>query len=112
MAGVTEDVIRNLTAIASVPLVFRQYISNWNVSQWSEEKWCSIFGNKEIPFRCLKKDFISDEPCWERRCAMKTMTFKDFLRKLNGEEWMYFDYKYLHQWLPSDNELCKVNIII
>ncbi|XP_072929994.1 HSPB1-associated protein 1 [Epargyreus clarus] len=107
MANITEDVIRNVTARASVPLIFRQYVSNWAISQWSEDKWCSIFNDKEIPFRCLMKDFVSDEPCWERRCAVKTMTFKDFLQKLDGEEWMYFDYKYLHQWLPPDNELCK-----
>ncbi|CAH2254557.1 jg22407 [Pararge aegeria aegeria] len=105
----TEDLVRNLSAKSSLPLVFRQFIKDWPVCEWDENKWTSVFGEKEIPFRCLKKSFVSDEPCWERRCVVNKMTFMAFLGILNtSQEWMYFDYKYLHQWFSSDSELCKI----
>ncbi|XP_045776647.1 HSPB1-associated protein 1 isoform X1 [Maniola jurtina] len=105
---VTDDVIRNLSTKASLPLVFRQFVKDWPICAWDENKWTSVFGEKEIPFRCLNKSFVSDEPCWERRCQVKKMTFNTFLGVLNtSQDWMYFDYKYLHQWFSSDSELCK-----
>ncbi|GBP79978.1 HSPB1-associated protein 1 homolog, partial [Eumeta japonica] len=56
----------------------------------------------------MRKDIVSDEPCWERKCEMKVMTFKNFVEKfLTSEEWMYFDYKYVHQWFSGDNDLFK-----
>ncbi|XP_063831427.1 HSPB1-associated protein 1 [Ostrinia nubilalis] len=101
------EVIRSLTAKSNTPLVFRGFV-NWPVCQWDSEKWCSVFGDKEIPFRCLKRDFVSDEPCWERKCKLKSMTFKTFVDSLeSSDEWMYFDYKYLHQWFGADTELNK-----
>lgn len=109
-ASLTDDIIRNLTAKASLPLVFRGFVEDWPVCEWDENKWDSVFGEKEVPFRCLRRSLVSDEPCWERRCQMKKMTFNAFLGVLNtSQEWMYFDYKYLHQWFSSDSELCKVN---
>ena len=111
MSELSEDIVRNLIANSSVPLVFRGFVGNWSICQWSVEKWCSVFGEKEIPFRCLKKDFLSDEPCWERRCSVKSMTFKKFVdTSVSSDEWMYFDYKYLYQWFNGDDELYKVNI--
>lgn len=110
---VTDDVIRNLSTKASLPLVFRQFVKDWPICAWDENKWTSIFGEKEIPFRCLKKSFVSDEPCWERRCQVKKMTFSTFIGDLNtSQDWMYFDYKYLHQWFSSDSELCKVKLLL
>ncbi|XP_023940016.2 HSPB1-associated protein 1 [Bicyclus anynana] len=105
---VTDDDIRNLTTKASLPLVFRRFIKDWPICEWDENKWSSVFGGREIPFRCLRKNFVSDEPCWERRCQVKKMTFPTFLGMLNtSQEWMYFDYKYLHQWFGNESELCK-----
>lgn len=103
------EVLRSLTAKSNVPLVFRGFVKNWPVCDWNSEKWCSVFGDKEIPFRCLKRDLVSDEPCWERKCSLKSMTFKTFIESLDSsDEWMYFDYKYLHQWFGADTELSKV----
>lgn len=108
MSALSEDIVRNLIANSSVPLVFRGYVRNWSICQWDVEKWCSVFGEKEIPFRCLKKDFLSDEPCWERRCSVKRMSFKNFVdTSASSDEWMYFDYKYLYQWFNGDDELYK-----
>ncbi|KAF9823913.1 hypothetical protein SFRURICE_013450 [Spodoptera frugiperda] len=108
MSVLSEDIVRNLIANSSVPLVFRGYVRNWSICQWDVEKWCSVFGEKEIPFRCLKKDFLSDEPCWERRCSVKRMSFKNFVdTSASSDEWMYFDYKYLYQWFNGDDELYK-----
>lgn len=108
MVTLDENIIRNLTIKSSTPLVFRKFVSDWPMCDWSQEKWISVFGNKEIPFRCLTKKFISDEPCWERRCQLKNLTCKSFFDCLTtSKEWMYFDYKRLHQWLSSDSELCK-----
>ncbi|KAH9636652.1 hypothetical protein HF086_003470 [Spodoptera exigua] len=108
MSVLSEDIVRNLVANSSVPLVFRGYVRNWPICQWDVEKWCSVFGEKEIPFRCLKKDFLSDEPCWERRCSVKRMSFKNFVdMSASSDEWMYFDYKYLYQWFNGDDELYK-----
>ncbi|KAF9414319.1 hypothetical protein HW555_007716 [Spodoptera exigua] len=108
MSVLSEDIVRNLVANSSVPLVFRGYVRNWPLCQWDVEKWCSVFGEKEIPFRCLKKDFLSDEPCWERRCSVKRMSFKNFVdMSASSDEWMYFDYKYLYQWFNADDELYK-----
>lgn len=109
MSVLNEDIIRNIVKNHNIPLVFRGFIQNWPICQWSVEKWCSVFGEKEIPFRCLKKDFLSDEPCWERRCSVKNMTFKSFVdNSSTSDEWMYFDYKYVYQWFNTDDELYKV----
>ncbi|CAG9565348.1 unnamed protein product [Danaus chrysippus] len=105
---VNEDLIKKITAKSSVPIVFRKYIIDWPLCQWDPQKWSSIFGNTKLPFRCLRKDFVSDEPCWERRCREKMMTFESFLETINtSREWMYFDYKYIHKWIKSDSELWK-----
>lgn len=107
--NLSEDIIRNLTARSNEPILFRQFIQNWSICKWDIEKWVSVFGTKEIPFRCLKKSFISDEPCWERRCNLETMTFRSFIDCLaTSKKWMYFDYKYLHHWFSEDNELSQV----
>ncbi|XP_038206620.1 HSPB1-associated protein 1 [Zerene cesonia] len=106
--ALNEELVRNITTNVTVPLVFRQFVSNWSISQWNVEKWSTVFGDREIPFRCMRKDFISDEPCWERKCKVKKLTFKNFINNLAAsKEWMYFDYKYLHQWFDADSELCK-----
>ncbi|XP_053613799.1 HSPB1-associated protein 1 isoform X1 [Plodia interpunctella] len=103
-----EDVVRALIRNSTVPVVFRDFVKNWPMCQWTVDKWSSLFGEKVIPFRCLNRGFVSDEPCWERRCDMKSVTFKQFLNTLDiTEEWMYFDYKYLHQWFDGDTELFK-----
>ncbi|XP_004921852.1 HSPB1-associated protein 1 [Bombyx mori] len=108
MSTMNEDIVRNIVVTANKPIVFRKFVNTWPLSSWNVEKWTTIFGNKEIPFRCMKKDFRSDEPCWERRCEVKSMTFKQFIDNLDtSEEWMYFDYKYVHKWFVSEDELYK-----
>ncbi|CAG9789210.1 unnamed protein product [Diatraea saccharalis] len=108
MSSLDGEILRNLSTKIGAPLVLRDFIRKWPMCQWSAEKWCSIFGEKEMPFRCSKRNFVSDEPCWERKCKVKSMTFKNFVSNLDSsDEWMYFDYKYLHQWFSSDSELFK-----
>ncbi|KAJ0173719.1 hypothetical protein K1T71_010868 [Dendrolimus kikuchii] len=108
MAVLNEQIIRDLSINTSVPLVLRGFVNNWPICQWDIEKWCLVFQDKELPFRCMKKDFISDEPCWERRCEVKNMTFKAFVDGIpTSKHWMYFDYKHLQQWFPGDEELHK-----
>ncbi|VVC88718.1 unnamed protein product [Leptidea sinapis] len=103
-----ENLIRNITMNATIPLVFHKFVNNWPMRHWDVEKWCSVFGERELPFRCLKRDFRSDEPCWERRCNTKKMSFKKFVDSIEASsEWMYFDYKYVHQWFDADSELSK-----
>ncbi|XP_041969130.1 HSPB1-associated protein 1 [Aricia agestis] len=103
---INKDLICNLTVKAEKPVVFRQFILEWPFCKWDEEKWISVFGEKEIPFRCCKKNLLSNEPCWERQCQIKNTTFKRFIESITSKnEWMYFDYKYLHQWFKSDNEI-------
>lgn len=114
MSALPEEVVKNLVCKSCVPLVFKGFVKSWPLCNWPIEKWCSVFGDREIPFRCMKKDFLSDEPCWERRCKVTNMSFKDFVDAApSNEEWMYFDYKYLHQWFSVDDDLCKVyNILL
>ncbi|KAI5643139.1 cupin-like domain-containing protein [Phthorimaea operculella] len=108
MSTLNEEVVRSIVTKAGTPVIFRGFVKNWPLCKWDIEAWCAAFGDKEIPFRCMKKNIVSDEPCWERRCDEKTMTFKKFLDGLqNNEEWMYFDYKYLHQWFNGESEVCK-----
>lgn len=115
ITAINERIIHDLTTNTTVPLILRDYVKNWPLCQWNLEKWCSIFGDREIPFRCMKKDIITDEPCWERRCKVNNMSFKAFMDNVSTSEgnvsssgqWMYFDYKYLHQWFSSDTELYK-----
>lgn len=110
MSSLTEEVVRNLVSKSSLPLVFRGFVNSWSLREWPMEKWCCVFGDREILFRCMKKDFLSDEPCWERRCKSTNMTFKKFVDTASSnEEWMYFDYKYLHQWFSADDEIYKVS---
>lgn len=109
-SSLNEELVSNLITKVNLPLVFREFIKNWELCQWNEEKWCSEFGNREIPFRCMKKNFVSEEPCWERQCNVQKMTLKSFIDRIpSSTEWMYFDYKYLHQWFTNDSDLCKVN---
>ncbi|XP_047994667.1 HSPB1-associated protein 1 homolog [Leguminivora glycinivorella] len=104
----SSDLVRKITQNVTVPIVFRDFISDWPLCRWDIEKWCSAFGNKEVPFRCLRKHLVSDEPCWERKCEMKSMPFKDFITKSpTSEQWMYFDYKHLPQWFDEQAEFLK-----
>ncbi|CAH0594157.1 unnamed protein product [Chrysodeixis includens] len=108
MATLNEEVLRSLISNTTVPLILRGFVKNWSICQWSVEKWTTVFGEKQIPLRCMKKDFLSDEPCWERRCTKKSMTFKEFLDvSATGDEWMYFDYKYVYQWFNGQDEFYK-----
>ncbi|CAH0400420.1 unnamed protein product [Chilo suppressalis] len=108
MSSLNAEVLRSITTKTGVPIVLKSFINKWRICQWNVEKWCSIFGDKEMPFRCLKRDLVSDEPCWERKCKVMPMTFKSFVDSLDtSDEWMYFDYKYLHQWFSADSELYK-----
>lgn len=109
MSALSEEAVRHLVTKSTEPLIFKGFIKTWSLCEWTLGKWCLVFGDREIPFRCMRKDFLSDEPCWERRCKVTNMTFKNFVDAAPGnEEWMYFDYKYLHQWF-SDDEIYKVN---
>ncbi|XP_013139235.1 PREDICTED: HSPB1-associated protein 1 [Papilio polytes] len=103
-----EDIIKKLIKKTTVPLILRQFVDDWPLCWWNLEKWSSIFGDKAVPFRCMKRNFISTGPCWERMCSEKLMTFHEFVGKAEeSEEWMYFDYKYLQQWFNGHNELIK-----
>ncbi|XP_068619157.1 HSPB1-associated protein 1 homolog [Battus philenor] len=103
-----EDLIRNITKKTTVPIIFRGFVKDWSLCQWTLEKWSSAFGENVIPFRCMKKNFVSAGPCWERMCNKKSMKFKEFLESAeSSEEWMYFDYKYLQQWFNADHDLTK-----
>lgn len=113
MAQNSGDKLRALIENTALPIVIKHYSKGSSLCQWSLEKWCTVFGNKEIPFRTFTKDFMSDEPCWERKCDTESMTFKHFLENLNDSpKWMYFDYKCLHQWFSSDTELSKVRFLV
>lgn len=110
MAVLNDQIIRDLTINASVPLVLRGFVKNWPICQWDIEKWCLVFKDKKLPFRCMKKDFMSDEPCWDRRCEVRNITFKAFVDTVpTNNNWMYFDYKHLQQWFLGDEELCKAS---
>ena len=48
-------------------------------------------------------------PQWERTCEIVTGSFKDFVDfNDDSDEWIYFDYKYLHEHFLEINELHKV----
>lgn len=102
--------MRSIIETTNVPIVLRQFVSEWPIFKWSMEQWCSAFGDRQMPFRTLKRSTVSEEPCWERKCLVKTMTFNEFIKQLNNssEEWMYFDYKYMHQWFAADDNIIKV----
>lgn len=109
MSVLDEAVVRSIVMKASVPVVFRGYVDNWPLCQWSLEKWTEIFGQREYPFRCVNRNVQSQEPCWERRCTVRNMTFKKFTETAHSsDKAMYFDYKYLHEWFSENDELCKV----
>lgn len=53
------------------------------------------------------------EPQWENTTDIFKGTFKKFLEKAqNPHEWLYFDYKYLKDWLSTVEELQSVTFQI
>lgn len=48
------------------------------------------------------------EPQWENTTEIVIGTFKDFLQFENKTDWLYFDYKYLRDWLENISELKEV----
>lgn len=111
MCSLNEDLVKTIVLKAKIPVILKQFLGSHDLCQWSLEKWCSVFEDKAIPFRCMCKKIVSNEPSWERKCFVKNMTFKQFVEQTpNSLEWMYFDYKYLHQWFKSDSELYKKDL--
>ncbi|CAH0550028.1 unnamed protein product [Brassicogethes aeneus] len=87
------------------PLRFKNYIG-CNVMEWSLEKWKAILKDEIMEFRCGVSKYTKN-PQWERTTKIEHMKFDDFLTTMetNSKKWLYFDYKYLKDWLSNVEEL-------
>lgn len=54
--------------------------------------------------------FILQTPQWEYTCKTIACTFDEFIGKTKEvkDDWMYFDYKYMHEYFQSDSSISKV----
>ncbi|KAK3915937.1 HSPB1-associated protein 1 [Frankliniella fusca] len=91
------------------PVVFHDMINNWPALRWEIKDWSSVFGDRQLPFRCGVKS-CSPEPMWEVKCSKETMTIEEFsnLKQQTtepteeGKKWFYFDYHQISDWTCSD----------
>ncbi|XP_071451210.1 HSPB1-associated protein 1 homolog [Hetaerina americana] len=99
----------------SHPVVIKGFITKWSLLNWNLEDWAIKFGDRVLPFRVGSNDeaSVKGEPIWERNCSTEYMTFKEFMNWESGpdglikKKWMYFDYKYMHEWFEDDPDFLK-----
>ncbi|XP_034241516.1 HSPB1-associated protein 1 [Thrips palmi] len=113
MCEKNQEKLKDFILSLSKPVVFHGRIDDWEVLKWNIEDWSTAFGKKLLPFRCGVRS-CSLQPLWERYCGREVMTLAEFASiQRNPKElkdsgkWFYFDYKYLNEWTPQDNNALK-----
>ncbi|KAJ8963427.1 hypothetical protein NQ318_018907 [Aromia moschata] len=104
----SSDEFKRLILSSKEPLLFRNVLKSQLLS-YNLEDWKNILKDRELQFRCgeFKQ---TNQPQWERTCKMTKGTFAYFLDQAGSESnWLYFDYKYLGEWL-TDVESLRKNI--
>ncbi|KAG8226610.1 hypothetical protein J437_LFUL007683 [Ladona fulva] len=97
------------------PIVLKGFIKKWGPMRWTSQDWAEKFGDRKLPFRVgrIDKSKQFGEPIWERNCETEFMTLEEFLNWDAKEDcrtrnkWMYFDYKYMHEWFEFDRDILK-----
>ncbi|XP_045460867.1 HSPB1-associated protein 1 isoform X1 [Harmonia axyridis] len=85
------------------PLILPNYLK-WNIIQWDLQKWNDVLGNEELEFR-YGHNIKTENPQWEKNTPLIKGTLEDLLNFSQTDRWLYFDYKYLNQWLLKAKEL-------
>lgn len=101
-----KDIIMN----SSEPVILKNVIK-WNILQWSLEDWKKVLDNEEMDFRKGNFEF-SKEPQWENQTEIIKGKFDFFLNQITESDpkiWLYFDYKYLNDFLLNATDLRNVH---
>ncbi|KAK4884522.1 hypothetical protein RN001_000793 [Aquatica leii] len=96
-----ESKIKNLIKTTSVPLLIKNSL-HWELLEWDLQKWKEILGNESLQFRRGYNSHTKD-PQFENSTAVMKFSFEEFLTYIeeHNNEWLYFDYKYLKNWLTN-----------
>ncbi|KAJ8936605.1 hypothetical protein NQ314_012220 [Rhamnusium bicolor] len=103
------DELRQLILNSKEPLLFKNLLTS-KLLNWNLKDWRRILENKELEFRTGVFDYTKN-PQWERTTNLTKGSFDYFLNQTESEtkNWLYFDYKYLKDWL-TDAEALRDNI--
>nr|CAD7452829.1 unnamed protein product [Timema tahoe] len=82
------------------PIVFRGLIFDWEMLDWSPQAWVEHLGDMKLPFRRGQKK-VTESPQWERGCSTEQLTMAEFFQEDTSDSWLYFDYKYMHEWFQD-----------
>ncbi|XP_015117664.1 HSPB1-associated protein 1 [Diachasma alloeum] len=105
----TPELLKQVIFELQEPIVFKNIINNDSEGdRWDFlglGKLRSALGDMPLSFR-TGKNSRTDEPQWDLKCPLETMTIDEFLQKSeNSEDWYYFDYKYMHEWFREKPEI-------
>ncbi|XP_025832966.1 HSPB1-associated protein 1 isoform X2 [Agrilus planipennis] len=104
----SEEQIKYLVENCSEPLVILNQLK-WKILKWDLGDWCSILENEDLPCRC-GKNVYSKCPQWETITSKKVLKISNFVELRNSKdpkEWIYFDYKYLKDWIINKEKIKK-----
>lgn len=108
-----SEQLKDIILHSSKPLVFKNIVK-WNILHWSLDDWKEQLKNEEMEFRTGNFEF-SREPQWENHTQIVKGKFDFFLNHITETDpktWLYFDYKYLNNFLLSATDLRNVHKII
>uniref|UniRef100_A0A1B6DNQ4 Cupin-like domain-containing protein n=1 Tax=Clastoptera arizonana TaxID=38151 RepID=A0A1B6DNQ4_9HEMI len=90
------------------PFVIHGFYKSWDIVNWSLQKWSQELGEQKLKFRVGLK-MCQKTPQWESTCKSKYSTFEEFIRKADEikDEWVYFDYKYVHEHFSQDSPILQ-----
>ncbi|XP_065334301.1 HSPB1-associated protein 1 isoform X2 [Cloeon dipterum] len=106
-----ESSLRDLFTSCDEPILLEKRVSHWEiVKSWTINVWCEKIGpTTRLPFRSGKIAH-SELPQWESTCTQTEMTMNQFLghaQTADPSEWLYFDYKHLHEWFKDKEDFLK-----
>lgn len=107
-----SEELKEIILNSSKPLVLKNIIK-WNMLNWSLEDWKELLKNEEMAFRTGNFE-SSKEPQWENHTQIIKGKFDFFLNHItesDAKTWLYFDYKYLNNFLLNATDLRNVHNI-
>ncbi|CAG2054162.1 unnamed protein product, partial [Timema podura] len=90
------------------PVVFRGLIFDWEMLDWSPQAWVEHLGDMKLPFRRGQKK-VTESPQWERGCSTEQLTMAEFFQEDTSDSWLYFDYKYMHEWFQDHPNILQTD---
>ncbi|XP_044745865.1 HSPB1-associated protein 1 [Coccinella septempunctata] len=95
--------ISNIIYQTNEPLILANYLK-WDIINWNLQKWHDVLGNEDLEFR-YGWNAKTKNPQWEKSTPSIKGNFKELLNFSKTDRWLYFDYKYLNEWLLEAKEL-------